>query len=97
MADLEVPVLVLAGANDSIAPTGSVKALVPKLTGAGEARFEIVPGGHLGMLTGRRARTGTWPLIDSWVDEWTTSEEEPAIGTNPARRHRSAGSRALRR
>jgi polyhydroxyalkanoate synthase len=97
VADLRVPVLVLAGANDSIAPTGSVKALIPQLTGARDARFEIVPGGHLGMLTGRRARTGTWPLIDSWVDEWTTSEEEPAIGTNPARRHRSAGSRALRR
>jgi polyhydroxyalkanoate synthase len=97
VADIRVPVLVFAGANDSIASTASVKTVVPLLTAAGEARFEIVPGGHLGMLTGRRARTGTWPLIDSWVDEWTTSDEEQAIGTNPARRHRSAGSRALRR
>ena len=30
-----------------------VKAVVPLLTGADEVRFEIVPGGHLGMLTGR--------------------------------------------
>ncbi len=98
VADIRVPVLVFAGAKDGIAPTGSVKALVPQLAGARDARFEIVPGGHLGMLTGRGARTGTWPLIDSWVDEWTTAEDEPAIGTDPARRHgRSASSRALRR
>jgi polyhydroxyalkanoate synthase subunit PhaC len=97
VADIRVPVLVFAGANDSIAPTGSVKALVPLLTSSRETRYEIVPGGHLGMLTGRRARTGTWPLIDAWVDEWSGSAEEPQIGTNPTRRHRSAGSRALRR
>jgi polyhydroxyalkanoate synthase len=97
VADIRVAVLVFAGADDGIAPIGSVKALVPLLTGAREARFEIVPGGHLGMLTGRRARTGTWPLIDAWLDEWSESDEEPAIGANPARRHRSAGSRALRR
>ena len=39
-------------AADGIAPVASVKASVPLLTGAREVRFEIVPGGHLGMLTG---------------------------------------------
>ncbi len=34
VADIRVPVLVFAGANDSIAPTGSVKALMPLLTAA---------------------------------------------------------------
>jgi polyhydroxyalkanoate synthase len=77
VADIEVPVLVFAGANDTIAPTGAVKALVPLLTGSREVRFEIVPGGHLGMLTGRRARTGTWPIVDAWIDEWGTAPEAP--------------------
>jgi polyhydroxyalkanoate synthase subunit PhaC len=136
VADVTVPVLVFGGANDAIAPIAAVKAAVPLLTGAREARFEIVPGGHLGMLTGRRARTSTWPLIDAWVDEWAAADhpaatprrttrktatnrpaskgaatkkaaskraveeagtDGPAIGVNPARRHGSAGSRALRR
>jgi polyhydroxyalkanoate synthase len=74
VADITVPVLVLGGANDGIAPIGAVKPVVSLLTGAREVRFEIVPGGHLGMLTGRKARTSTWPLIDAWVDEWTDSE-----------------------
>ena len=74
VADITVPVLVFAGASDSIAPAGSVKTLVPLLTSARDVRFEIVPGGHLGMLTGRGARTGTWPVIDAWVDEWSAAE-----------------------
>jgi polyhydroxyalkanoate synthase len=76
VADIEVPVVVFAGASDGIAPTSAVKALVPLLTGSREARFEIVAGGHLGMLTGRRARIGTWPLIDAWVDEWSAPSKE---------------------
>jgi polyhydroxyalkanoate synthase subunit PhaC len=107
VADVSAPVLVFGGASDGIAPIGSVKALVPLLTAARDVRFEIVPGGHLGMLTGRRARATTWPVLESWIDQWTESPEEheeqesrsdePVIGANRTRRYGSAGSRALRR
>ncbi len=88
VADVAAPVMAFAGAADGIAPAPAVKALVPLLTGAREVRFEIVPGGHLGMLTGREARTSTWPLVDAWVDEWT---EPPAASTR--RTTRKAGTR----
>jgi len=55
-----------------------VKALVPFLVGSSDVRFEIVPGGHLGILTGRRARTATWPVIDAWLAEWSRFGAEPA-------------------
>jgi polyhydroxyalkanoate synthase len=77
VADIAAPVLVFGGANDTIAPIGSVKAVVPLLAGSREVRFEIVPGGHLGMLSGRKARTSTWPLIDAWIEEWTASVPAP--------------------
>lgn len=64
------PTLVVAGADDTIAPVPAVRAAVPMLTGAREVRFEIVPGGHLGLLTGRGARTGTWPVLDEWFEQW---------------------------
>jgi polyhydroxyalkanoate synthase len=35
-----------------------------------------VPGGHLGMLTGRAARTTTWVTMDEWIDQY--SSERPA-------------------
>lgn len=71
LADITAPVLVFAGATDGIAPVAAVKAVMPLLTGAREVRFEIVPGGHLGMLTGRAARSTTWPVMDEWIDQWS--------------------------
>jgi polyhydroxyalkanoate synthase subunit PhaC len=112
VAAITAPVLVFAGATDGIAPVGSVKAVVPLLSGAAEVRFEIVPGGHLGMLTGRAARASTWRVLDEWVGQWSTDDEpaptvnkaarkpspDPdAIGVNPTRRYGSASSRNLAR
>lgn len=80
LAEITVPVLVFGGATDGIAPIPAVKAVVPLLTGSPEVRFEIAPGGHLGMLTGRAARTSTWLVMDEWIDQWT-SADKPAKKT----------------
>lgn len=77
LADITAPVLVFAGATDGIAPVAAVKAVVPLLTGSPEVRFEIVPGGHLGMLTGRGARTTTWRAMDEWISQWSTPDTPP--------------------
>lgn len=66
---VRVPVLVVAGANDTIAPQLAVHRLIDVLTGSPDVRFEVAPGGHLGVLTGRRSRDTTWKLIDAFVDE----------------------------
>src|SRR6478672_353288 len=79
LARIAVPVLVFAGNTDGIAPLPAVRAVVPLLTGSRQVRFEIVPGGHLGMLTGRAARGTTWEVIDEWVAEWSA-------GTLPVRK-----------
>ncbi|HET7432092.1 MAG TPA: alpha/beta fold hydrolase [Nocardioides sp.] len=91
--DITVPVLVFGGANDSIAPIGAVRAAVPLLSGSREVRFEIVPGGHLGMLTGRKARTSTWPVLDAWIEEWTQAPDAPAAPVRPARPARKAAAK----
>ncbi len=110
LASIQVPVLIFAGANDGIAPVASVQALASLLPNAEEVRFEVVPGGHLGMLTGRAARRTTWVTMDEWVAQWSTPEKrtEPArkadgptrparnqIGSNPQRRYGSKSSRGL--
>jgi polyhydroxyalkanoate synthase len=112
LADVAVPVLVFGGATDGIAPIAAVRPVVPMLSGSPEVRFEIVPGGHLGMLTGRAARGTTWTVIDEWLDQWSTSGDDGpvtppprrprkgsqgTIGANPKRRYGSAGSRSLAR
>ncbi|TWG95063.1 polyhydroxyalkanoate synthase [Nocardioides sp. J9] len=105
LADIRVPVLVFGGATDGIAPVPAVRAVVPLLENAREVRFEVVPGGHLGMLTGRAARTTTWLAMDEWINRWSTDAEddtepgEPSvpIGTNRKRRTSSSASRSLAR
>ena len=77
LADLTAPVLVFAGATDGIAPVAAVKAVVPLLTRARDVRFEIVPGGHLGMLTGRAARGTTWQVLDEWIGKWSGADTDP--------------------
>ncbi|MCW2736719.1 alpha/beta fold hydrolase [Nocardioides sp.] len=71
LAAITVPVLVFAGNTDGIAPLPAVRAVVPLLSGSREVRFEVVPGGHLGMITGRAARGTTWQVTDEWVTEWS--------------------------
>ncbi|GAA5142806.1 alpha/beta hydrolase [Nocardioides marinquilinus] len=108
LSGVTAPTLVVAGATDGIAPVAAVQALLPRLTGVDDVQLEVVPGGHLGSLTGRAARTDTWPAIDEWVEQWS-GRPDPSdapvaptigtidtIGTDPQRRHRSQASRALR-
>ena len=106
LSAISVPVLVFAGNTDGIAPLPAVRAVVPLLAGSPEVRFEVVPGGHLGMLTGRAARGTTWQVIDEWMAEWSRGVVTGAkgakkvaradtIGSNPTRRYGSSGSRAL--
>ena len=109
VANIKAPALVFGGATDGIAPIPAVQAVMPLLTGSREARFEIVPGGHLGMLTGRAARGTTWRVLDEWIDQWSSAPDVPTpaavakeeaassakIGSNRKRRYGSGASRAL--
>ena len=65
LADVTVPVLLVAGADDVIAPRRAVERAADLLAASSDLRFAVEPGGHLGVLTGRRARTHTWRrLVD---------------------------------
>ncbi|MGD9526833.1 hypothetical protein [Pseudonocardia sp.] len=68
LAGVNVPVLVVAGRDDVIAPQRAVRAVVDLVTGAPQVRFETAPGGYLGVVTGRRARHTTWTRLDDHSD-----------------------------
>ncbi len=96
-ADITVPLLSFGGAGDTIAPVNCVRPIEDLVPNAPEMRFEIVPGGHLGMLTGRAARGTTWRILDEFLSQHDTDSVEPpaALGANPKRRFSSSGSRNL--
>jgi polyhydroxyalkanoate synthase subunit PhaC len=90
-ADIKVPVLAFGGAGDTIAPISCVEPITKIVPHATEMRFEVVPGGHLGMLTGRRARGTTWLIIDDFIDQHASDRDRQ---TQP--RQVGAGPRAKR-
>jgi polyhydroxyalkanoate synthase len=67
LTTVDVPILVVAGENDVLAPADAVVAVEGLLTGAPEVRVHRAPGGHLGVLTGRGARHSTWRHLDDFL------------------------------
>ena len=55
-----------------------------------------MPGGHLGMLTGRGPRGTTWQIMDEWIDQWSSDAEDgpDPRGQEDRRRGRPAGKKA---
>ncbi|WP_024795804.1 alpha/beta hydrolase [Tomitella biformata] len=69
LADVDVPVLAFGGASDVLAPLDCVAPIADVLTGAPSVRVEVVPGSHLGMVSGNQAEEHTWPVIDEFHSE----------------------------
>ncbi|AIG74011.1 Hypothetical protein AJAP_05455 [Amycolatopsis japonica] len=68
LSGVKVPTLVIAGQNDTIAPRAAVERLTELLDNSPSVTFETAPGGHLGVLTGRKARGTTWRYLDHFLD-----------------------------
>ena len=62
-----VPVLVIAGAYDLMAPPASVRPLYDRSLASDKA-YRIVPLGHADLLLGRDAPALTWPLVSQWLE-----------------------------
>ncbi len=91
LATITAPVLVFAGNTDGIAPIAAVRRLVDLLPNAHEVRFEVVPGGHLGMLTGRAARRTTWVVMDEWIEQYSTPDDRAPKPVKKAAAKKTAG------
>lgn len=77
LADVTVPVLALAGTEDILAPPRAVEPFT-RLLPSTSVRFVEVPGTHLGMLAGARARTTSWVELARFLEE-PGGDAEPAV------------------
>lgn len=75
-----VPVMNVAGEGDLFfAPPASAYRLGELLPNSPHVRLETAPGGHLGVLTGGKARTTTWRYLAeflSGIDEQASEQPE---------------------
>jgi polyhydroxyalkanoate synthase len=99
LADITAPLLAFAGAGDGIAPVQAVRPVVDLVPGVDDLRFEVVPGGHLGMLTGRAARRTTWRIMDEWITEHSSAQADkptPTATKRAAAARKTAAAKAMK-
>lgn len=79
LAAVCVPVLNIAGKGDLFfAPPASAYRLGELLPNSPHVRLETAPGGHLGVLTGGKARTSTWRYLDEFLRGIDAEQQEEA-------------------
>jgi alpha-beta hydrolase superfamily lysophospholipase len=65
---LDVPLLVVSGAHDDLAPPASVKPAYA-LSTSSDKQYRELPFGHIDILVGRDAPLSIWPLIEAWIGQ----------------------------
>ena len=75
--------LAFAGRTDRIAPPAAVRAQVDAV-GSPDVRYELAPGGHIGVFAGRTAPQHVWEPLAAWLATRSAAQ--------PLRARRSRGS-----
>ena len=83
LADLRVPVLVVLGDRDELAPPAGVRGIGRAAPGAPVMELEL-PAGHFGLVVGSRASQDTWPAVADWLHHQAGDGPLPA-GVVPLR------------
>ncbi len=65
---LDLPLLVVAGAHDDLAPPASVRPAFERSRSKDKA-YRTAPLGHIDLLVGRDAPASTWATVTGWLDE----------------------------
>jgi len=68
LEEIDCPVLVAVSERDHIVPDPSARTLADHVTSE-DRTVMAFPGGHIGVVVGRAARTQLWPGVESWLEE----------------------------
>jgi polyhydroxyalkanoate synthase len=63
---LELPLLVIAGSEDGLAPPESVRPAYER-SSSPDKTYRVFPNGHIDIVVGRDASETIWPLIATWM------------------------------
>ena len=66
--DIECSVLAIGGDTDIIVTAEAVRPLMD-LISSQDKTFEIVSGGHMGLVSGSQAPQAVWPVVSAWLQQ----------------------------
>ncbi len=78
---LELPLLVIAGSEDSLAPPEAVRPAYER-SASRDKTYRVFPRGHIDIIVGRDAPQTIWPLILTWLN--TRVRKSAAASAEPA-------------
>ncbi len=65
---MDLPLLVVAGDNDDLAPPASVRPGFTR-SRSRDKTYRVVPLGHIDLIVGRDAPLMTWSLVSNWIEK----------------------------
>lgn len=66
LKDIDCAVLAIGGSTDIIVTAEAVRPLLDLISST-DKQFNIVPGGHMGLVSGNQAPDSVWPVITAWL------------------------------
>jgi polyhydroxyalkanoate synthase len=68
LANVQSALLTFAGSNDNIVTADAIEPLL-KLVNSTDKEFVLVPGGHMGIVSGSKAIETIWKKTSEWLSE----------------------------
>ena len=68
LSKISVPFLDIAGTKDHICTPPQAEAIMNKISSR-DKEFFTLDAGHVGLMTGRGAKTTLWPKVDDWLSK----------------------------
>jgi polyhydroxyalkanoate synthase len=66
LSDINCSLLAVAGKGDNMVTRDAVSPLL-NLVSSADKTFELVPGGHMGIVSGSKAPDTVWPITATWL------------------------------
>ncbi|MCF8209222.1 MAG: lysophospholipase [Rhodoferax sp.] len=63
---IRAPIFVFAGASDALISASTAEGILD-LVGSTDKRFEVAPGGHMGVILGATAPAAVWKKSADWL------------------------------
>jgi polyhydroxyalkanoate synthase len=83
LGTIHQPFLAIAAEADHIVPLAAARPQV-ELVGSADATFLALPGGHVGLAAGRKAKTSLWPRVAAWLLARSGDHAMPEAGRRAA-------------
>lgn len=75
-ANITVPLYVFAGAKDVLVAASTAEHILD-VVGSSDKRFEVAPGGHMGVMLGASAQGAVWERAANWLEPRSQAPKAP--------------------